>query len=237
MSSVTLEPTFDGRCGREGANEAWGPIIGNNGNASGTALAMRLATGASTPGTWGAMRRGLLRFNPGASPLPTGALVSAVTLNLFLNGKSDKFSQSFGICQGVIGGGSVSNSDYEGTNSTRTEWATRKTIASLTGSAYNAWTFNAAGIAAVQAAFTGSTTITMALRYSGDIDQSSPTNTGVLNDVEDNTFNGVTAGGGHPQLVVTYRIGPGHAVVSLTGTLGNSGDSLLANFWVVEVYT
>lgn len=238
--SVTLNPTLvDGYAGREGADEVWGSMKvggGNTNNSVSTAVTMRLQTTATTD-HFQAMRRGFFSLDPTTLSIPTGYIITAVSLDLYCQSKADSFAQSLCVCSGTLASSTaIADSDYQGTNSNVTEWATRKTIASLTTSAHNVWAFNAAGITAITAAIVGGTPIVLAFRFSGDVDNSAPTwSSGVTDDTVFSSQQDATSSR-RPLLTITYRIGPGHGIVSLTGTLGNTGDSVTCSMWTIEVF-
>lgn len=225
-----MAATAVGRAGREGATESWATIIAGNGNANAGTLTPRLQSTATTD-VWAAHRRSFATFTTATDPLPAGSIITAATISMLISTKgSDSFGQSMCIVEASTGAG---NADYQNTAAFRTEYTSRVTIASMASGVRSTWTFNAAGLTYLTAKYVAATSFSMGLRYSSDIDQSAPTWVSATTD--DLSIAGVGATG--PEIVVTYRVGPGHAVVHLTGTLGNSADTVNANLWAVEVFT
>lgn len=227
-SKVLTVSSGKGTAGREGANESFATIIAGNGNAHASTITMRLQ--ASAPGNWQALRRGFANFDPTAFALPTGYIISAAVLNVTPTSIStDTFVQSICLTNALLASPLVgtANADYEGTASYRTEYASRKTIASMvSGTAFN-MTLNAAGVSYIDTQYGTGNPIQLGLRWSCDVDSSDPGGALATQDVT-LTVNSLT---------LTYRVGPGHAVVDLTGTLANSADTVNCNLLVIEVFT
>lgn len=230
MSSVSLSTTAKGTAGREGADESYSTIKNGTGNASNGSSVTMLIQSSGTSTQWAAQRRGFYVFNAASAPLPTGALITAATLTMVPGAvPTDSFTQSLVITAAAMADTtSVANSDYQGTNTPRTEYSNRITIASMVVSVGQVFTFNAAGLAYLTTQFGAAAKIVLGIRWSADMDQIAPTWTSSTAE----SINVTSA-----TLLVTYRIGPGHAVASLTGTLGSSADTVNASLFVIEVFT
>ena len=242
-ASVVWYPTnVDGRAGREGASESFATIIGSNGNANDSSnanIVMRLQS-AATAGNWAAMRRGFFSFDPTDDALPAGAIITAVSLSLHcVSTGSNNFTQSMCLTKGTLASSTaIASADYQGTKAGgQTEYSSRVAVSALSAGARSTWTLNATGIAAVQAASDAATALVFALYFSADLDATEPTWGMSLTDDVSLAANDTGGTVNDPTLTVTYRIGPGHAVLSLTGTLANTGDTVNANFFNIEVWT
>jgi len=237
MSSKVVKSQYmTGRAGREGANESWATNMAGAGNANASGLTMRLQSTATTD-QWQAVRRGFLSFNPLTDPFATGYIITAASLSLNIATKgTDTFAQSICLTSAIAAAptASVAVADYQGTASSKTEYGSRVTIASMANGVRSVWTLNAAGLAYLTAQVLASGPILLGLRYSGDVDSTAPTWVSAITDDLSIT---TVAGALEPQLIVTYRVGPGYAVASLTGTLANTGDTVNCNLWTVEVWT
>ena len=240
--SKTWAPTLvDGRAGREGATEAWSVLragAGNVADTGATTIAMTQQAGATTD-IWNALRRGFLVFDPTTTPLPAGAVVLGATLSLHCTTVSDAFSASICVSKATLAANNnVVAGDYAGTLAGGfTEYADRVLLSAMTGGVRSTWTLNAAGIAAVQAAYDASSPLYLGLLFNSDMDNSAPT--WALSTTATASFasqNNGTAGN-RPQLIITYRVGPGHAVVSLTTTLGSAGDTATCSLFTIEAWT
>lgn len=240
--SKTWAPTLvDGRAGREGATEGWASIragAGNVADTGATTIALVLDSHTTTD-EWNALRRGFLVFDPTTTPLPAGSIVLGATLSLHCTSVTDEFSQSICVSKATLAANNnIVTGDYAGTLAGGfVEYADRVLLSAMTGGARSTWTLNAAGIAAVQAAFDASTALYLGLLYSADLDDDEPTwSSGVIANAAFASQNNGTAGN-RPQLIITYRVGPGHAVASLTTTLGNSGDTVTCSIFTIELFT
>lgn len=239
---MVWQPTLvDGRAGREGASEAFATLISSNGNANDTTnanIVMRLQSAAGA-GNWQAMRRGFLSFDPTDDPLPAGAIITAAVLSLHVTSPgTNNFTQSICVAKATLASSTgIAAADYQGTKAGgQTEWATRVTVASMSAGVRSSWTLNATALAVLQTASDGGNPFIAALYFSADLDATEPTwGMSLTDDVSLASQDSGTAAN-RPTLTVTYRIGPGHAVASLTGTLANTGDTVNCNFWNVEVF-
>jgi hypothetical protein len=241
-ATITLNPTLvDGRAGREGAAESFATIISSNGNANDSAnanIVMRLQS-AVNPSEWQACRRGFLSFDPTDETLPDGAIITAAVLSISVTSPgTNSFTQSICVTKGTLANTSgIAAADYQGTKAGgQTEWASRVTVASMSAGVRSTWTLNAAGLAALETAFAGGSPYVLSLYFSGDLDATSPTWGSSLTDDVSLASNDTASPSARPQLIVTYRIGPGHAVASLTGTLANTGDTVNCSLFNIEVF-
>jgi hypothetical protein len=234
MSTITFtSPNTQGRSGREGANESFATIIAAAGNASASSVTIILQS-YTVSNEWQAVRRAFFVYNTALSPgpLPTGFIITSATLTITPSTlTTDYFTQSLCLTSAILANeATVANGDYLGTSASRTEYAARKTYASLVDSTPFSFTFNATGLAYLTTKFTAGANVVLGVRWSSDIDQSSPTwQSGVTQSV-----NQIASAA---QLAVSYRIGPGNAIASITGTLGNSADTVTCNMFVLELFT
>lgn len=227
-SKVLTVSSGKGTAGREGADEPFSTIIAGNGNAHASTITMRLQAIAAN--RWQALRRGFANFDPTAFALPSGYIISAAVLNVTPTSISaDTFVQSICLTNALLAQPLVgtANADYEGTASYRTEYATRKTIASMSSGTAFDMTLNATGLSYVSTQYGTGNPIQLGFRWSCDVDQSDPGGALATQDVT-LTVNSLT---------LTYRVGPGHAVVDLTGTLANSSDTVTCDYLTIEVWT
>lgn len=199
--------SVDGQVGKSGgANQSWGNIRSSvvNRFASDSNAQDFVAYVAATVAedAWDEFYRGVYLFD--TSAIDDGDTVSAGTFSLYIVSKADVFSQSIGLVPSTPAANtSLTAADYNQTGGdTPTRQATDLTIASLTTSAYNDWTLNAAGIASV--AITGITKF--ATRFSGDIDNSAPTwSSGAIANAK--SVMADTAGQtSDPKLVITHAV-------------------------------
>lgn len=152
------------------------------------------ATG--TTDQFGAMKRGVFLFD--TSTLGVGATISAATFSLYVTAKTDNLSQSVGITSSSpAANNTLANSDFAVANFGGTRFATDKTIASISTSAYADWALNASGIAAIS--LTGITKF--GVRGSSDIDNSAPT---WASSVSANVTAHWAGEANKPKLVVTF---------------------------------
>lgn len=114
--------------------------------------------------------RFLMTADPAAS-IPAGAKVVSARLGLYVTGKGSGAGGSLGVT-GSSHASPPTTADW--TNVSSTDFATRVNFASLTTGAVNYLDFNAAGIAAIQAALDAGTKFKFATRSSFDIDASGP---------------------------------------------------------------
>jgi hypothetical protein len=230
MSSVTLSLSAKGTAGREGADESFSTIKEGSGNAASTASVTMDLHSSTTSTQWNAMRRGFYVFDPSGSTLPTGYIITAAVLTVTPGAiPTDTFTQSLVITAATLASATtVSNSDYQGTNTPRTEYTNRIAIPDMTNGVGQLFTFNAAGLAYLTTQFGSAAKIVLGIRWSCDMDQVAPTWSSNV----DEFINVTTA-----SLAVTYRIGAGHAVATLTGTLGSAADTVACSLFTVELFT
>ena len=149
-----------------------------------------------TDSGWDDLIRSIYLFD--TSAIQDGASITAATFSLYVNSKRDIFAQDVGL----VGSTPASNtalvaSDYGQLGTTR--YATDLDVGALTTSAYNDWTLNATGLAAISVT---STPTKFGVRYSGDIDNSAPTASTDYAEVNVN-FADTAGTTSDPKLVVT----------------------------------
>lgn len=165
-------------------------------NTSGTIL---LLESGSLSNDYDTLSRAVFNFD--TSSLGAGAVVTSAVLSLYVTSKQNNMSQSVGVTSATPAStANLVNGDYLVTHYGSTRFATDKTITSVTTSAYNDWTLNASGIAAINV--TGVTTF--AFRLSCDIDNAAPTWASGVQASIDGDF--ADNGANEPKLVVTYTV-------------------------------
>jgi len=141
--------TVDGQVGRFGVNETWSTIragAGNSANDSATASDLIFINASSTTNQWQANVRGLFLFD--TSALTSAANISAAQLSLYVNIITDNLvaSPNADIYTATPASNTaLAATDYSQVGST-SQTGSPRTFASMTASAYNAFTFNATGI-------------------------------------------------------------------------------------------
>lgn len=167
----TFYPSLDGFVMRDSAGATWSDIRGGAGTFSaytGTnEVDIYLNSQPST--LYQQMQRALTYFD--TSAIADNVVISAAVLSGKGVGKNDTRSQSIGITSGTSASDSaLADADYAVANFGSTRFATDITIASWSTSAYNDFTLNASGLAAISK--TGISKF--AWRFSGDIDNVDP---------------------------------------------------------------
>lgn len=242
MSTIVMNPgtsAVDGRVGREGASESWATLIAGNGNVVDYAAAgvtMRIQS-TGTSNLWAALRRGVFLFDPVS--LPTGSIIQSGTLSLYPTAATDNF-----VSELVLGNAPVTAytsliaGDYQLLNAAKVEHGTaRVAVASIVPGTRITFTLNAQALTTFQSLYESGNVFELGLYFDWDFDEVSPiwasSTTDDINFYAQN--GGLTAQ--WPILTITYRVGMGYATVHLTGQLVNSGDTVTADMWAVEVFT
>lgn len=172
MSTTTFYPTMDGRVRYNSTGVVWATIIASGGTqtiVTETTLNWQLsgstATGASS--TFDVLGRPILVFD--TSIIGDTDTISSATFSGYCTAKQDEMSvpPTMTIMGATLGIDTTINvDDYLNTfTNHQTAFATAKTYADLTTSAYNDFVLNASGIAAISK--TGNTRLS--LRFAQDV--------------------------------------------------------------------
>lgn len=216
LTTTTFNPdanpestSVDGVILRNGINETWAQIhdttSGTNVDDSSTSNTIVSIVDSGTSNKWQTLNRAMFLFD--TSSLTSSASISAATFQVYVSAKADHHSQTVQLVSAnPASNTSLATSDYDtakfGTSASL--YATGITIASLSTSAYNTWTLNGTGLAALSK--TGVSKLGVIL--SGDAANTEPTYIGAGNgdtvdaNMADNASN-------KPQLTVTYTISTG----------------------------
>lgn len=189
-----------------GAGETFTTIrtsTGTSVSASGTSIEAYLKASA-TSNQFNEMDRNLVYFYTGPT-IPSADTISSATISFFGKGSvSTGLSQSVTVTSGTSASNTtVATTDFEIANYGSSDYiTTRIADTAWSASAYNDFTMNATGIAAIQKGGTGVTKT--AMRFSGDVDNSAPTwSSGAISDC--NSAASDTAGTSNdPKLVVVH---------------------------------
>ena len=243
MSSITMNSgttAVDGRVGREGASESWATLIAGAGNVvdyAGTGVVMRLSATA-TLNLWAALRRGVFLFDP--APLPAGAIIQGGSLSLYSNTTpSNNFLSNLVLTNApVTAYTSLITADYALLHAQMVEHGTaRVAVSSLIAATRFSFTLNAQALVTFQSLYDSGNVFELGLLFDWDFLSTTPVwVSGATDDITIISQNHATSAN-WPILTITYRVGKGHATVTLKGTLGNSGDTVTADMWAVEVFT
>jgi hypothetical protein len=128
--------------------------------------------------------------------------------------------------------------DYQLLNAQKVEHGTaRVAVADIVVGTRVVWTLNAQALTTFQSLYDSGNVFELGVYFDWDFDATSPTwASSVTDDINFYARNGATSSQ-WPLLTITYRVGMGYATVTLTGTLGNNGDTVTADMWAVEVFT
>ena len=204
VHGFVLYPSLDSAISRDGVNQTFANIRSGAGTvtedtAAQTAPAQLAAT--TTSNQYGTLSRGGFVFDMTA--IPSTAVISALTLELYVVSKQDNFAMAVGIVDFTPASlTSFATSDYGNFGTTR--YATDKTITSISTTAYASYALNATAIAAAQAAI--ATKWALGFRLDKDIDNSAPTWSSGLNGRIVAKFADEPDVGLRPKLIVTYTI-------------------------------
>jgi len=166
--------SVDGTVDRGGVNETFGTIRGGAGTSSsdtvGSGSGVPRLSATTTTDQYSLLTRGIYLFD--TSSLGAGAIISAATFSLYIDGASNAFSAALNVTSSAPASNTaLVSGDYAVAGFGGTDFATDITIASLTINQYTDWTLNATGIAAIS--LTGITKF--ACRFTHDIDNTAPT--------------------------------------------------------------
>ena len=146
-------------------------------------------------------------FNFDTSALGAGAVISDAVLSIYQTsadgGKADNMNMAIGVCGATPDGtDTLANGDYLQTDTTR--YATDVDITSTSNDAYNDWTFNATGKAAIS--LTGITSLSHKLDK--DIDNAAPSWTSDQAGGYNSVYADEEGTDEDPKLVITYTEAP-----------------------------
>lgn len=211
MATLTVYPepgvTASGRASRESSSGSFASYRGGAGtNADDTSVTMQILSLLATTNSneYERLVRGIILFD--TSALPASPTITDAVFSLWVTAIGNQMSQSAGLVSsnpasntGLVAG------DFTTLGTTR--FATDKTIGSLSTGAYNDYTLNASGIAAIS----DSGITKFGYRLSCDIDNSAPTwGSGQQARVNAATAN-QTGTDNDPKLVITYTVVSGPA--------------------------
>jgi len=193
----------DGYVERDGVDEAWATIRAGAGNGSSyaaTAAGVKI-TCSATSNQFATIRRGIYLFN--TSILTAQSTIISAVFSIYVTSRVVTLaSQSLSLVDSSpAADNALANGDYANVGgATPTKYASDMTLASMTDDAYNDFTLNAAGLAAISK--TGTTKL--GLRITKDADNSAPT-WGSGNEASV-VHTLAPAGSNKPKLVITYSL-------------------------------
>lgn len=216
--------SVDGYVGFSG-NDTFANVRGGTGNVADhiqNTTSVQIQCDPATNPNFDSLYRGIVLFD--TSGLPADAVITAATVKLYVTSTVDQLSQSIGITAATPASNTtIGYADYATANFGSTRFATDSTIPALTTNAYNTFTLNASGRAAVIPG--GGGVSKFAVRLSADIDNAAPT--WGASQQSRVTFNTADAGASvAPILTVTYTSVSGSNVWSTTGVTANDMNFL-----------
>lgn len=218
MATLTVYPepgvTVSGRVSREtqGTFSAIRTGAGTNEDDTSELIQiLSLLADATVGDEYERLVRGIFLFD--TSGLPASPTITSAVFSLYITAKGDQLSQSCGIVSSNPASDSaLATTDYANLGTTR--FATDIAISAITTTAYNDWTLNATGIAAIS----DSGITKLGVRLSCDIDNSAP----IWDAGHQARINGYTANrtgtAEDPKMVITYTV-PGAEVAAGNLTL------------------
>lgn len=181
------------------AGESWANIhdsTGTNVDDSSTSAQAKIQCAGSS--LWTELRRVILLFD--TSALPGNAVIDSAVLSINVQTKSENISQSLVITSANPASNTgLVTADYEISKFGNIDLSSRLAVSSISTSAYNDLTLNAAGRAAINK--NGITKL--ALRMSSDVDDSAPTTSSGQTFVTIYTAEGF--GSVDPKLTIEYH--------------------------------
>jgi hypothetical protein len=190
--------TCDGFLRESTLDQTWAAIRGSTTadtvNDSGNDMVVAVDSSATTD-RWDRIDKAHTGFD--TSVIDDGATIDAGTWSVYVSSVTDNFNQLMGIVSSSPASNtSLAVGDFDGLGTSR--YATDIDLTSLSTSAYNDWTLNATGLAAVND--TGVTNI--GVRLSGDLDNTEPT---WQSSVEGSVlFDSAEKGANDPKLNITF---------------------------------
>lgn len=245
-TTSTFYPSMDGYARYNSASAlTFAGILdaaGNQNNTAATTASVHISggsgTGAST--NYDVLQRYLAVFD--SSSIPDADTISSATLSLYVTSKADEFSANkptFTIMGATLASdATIASSDYEGTfDNNQTSFATAKTYADITTTAYNDWALNASGIAAISK--TGNSRFSA--RFAQDITGGTPAPQQATGAREyQMVFSTVDETGTtqDPKLVVEHAASASEVSVFETFSLTEShSETLIANSSVLDTFS
>ena len=207
--TVYPEPgvTVSGRVSREGVDQTLTNIRAgagtNEDDTTDTPIQLLSLLATATTDQYERLVRGIALFD--TSALPASPTISAAVFSLYITAKGDTLGagQSVGIVASTPASDTaLATTDYANVGAVR--FATDVTIASITTTAYNDWTLNATGIAAIS----DSGITKLGYKLAADIDNSA--SWAGSGQARINGYIGAASGNTNdPKLVITYTSGGG----------------------------
>lgn len=152
MSQLIVTPSLDGHVGLTSGNTTWHGVVSGAGTASHATnryiYLLKMYSDYVTENQWDELYRGIMLFN--TAGLPDDAVVSSATLSFYLTNKGDNGSFTPDLCLYSVTPDSDSTLiDFDYNTFGNTELSDKLTYAGLTLNAWNTFTLNAAGRAAI----------------------------------------------------------------------------------------
>jgi len=169
MATVTFNPSLDGSVRRGTPNTSFSTVrtgAGTSFTDSATTSESPILQDTVNVNEVGRIDRGVIVFD--TSSLPDGANITAATLRLYLNSKTDDFGSSAisVVLTTTASNVNLAASDYNIAGWTMTKQATDVNVSALTTAAYNTWTLNATGLSNINK--TGLTKLGLVTAYDAD---------------------------------------------------------------------
>ena len=245
MSTVVVPTTdasvTDGWAGRKSVNESFASLLANPGTdaqySDATIYAQYAAS--STSNQWERALVGALLFDVQAY-LPDNAVIDSAVLTLTVGAAvTDAFGAECVLRNAPITSyTSVIAGDYDLMQATKIEHGTaRQAIAGLTTGDVVTFTLNDTALTTLRSTIVSGNPFELGVELDATFDETPPTWSSLGNSVVQFASGQNGTSSYRPYLTVTYHISTGHATVEITGTLVNSGDTVSASKWALEVFT
>ena len=200
---TTFNPSYSGRIGRSDLVAVTYPVVHDNADGNNNGFDNETPSGGPGNQLFSGeyiIDRSVIHFD--TSSLGAGATITAATLRIYVNSKSDADNDGISVVNSQIASNTaIVNADFDQVGdavTTPTKFASDIDLGSITTGAYNEFALNAAGLAAISK--TGITKL--GLRTVNDCAETTPTGRSFIN-IDGN------GGTNEPELVVTFTPGAG----------------------------
>ena len=243
-ASVSPQPgpgethSVDGYTERGGASEAFSSICtlaANIANDTANTHLFKIMCTGGPAGTWQGCGRFHMLFHPDDLDIafPPGAIASAMRVKVYINTKHDDFGTDSLVVTATNPASDTSINQAVHVTVTAAKLSDEIAMSGISSASWVTLTLNAAGIAAVQAAFDASGPAKLCLRYVADVDQVPPAwSAGHYEQLPVSTASSAN----DPVLEIDFRIGAGYATVKITAQKTNAGDVVTADTFALEVF-